>query len=200
MGALLKTSWGGFAGAPGSTTMFITNGVSEGDPPTSAALTSAAANVAAFFNSVKAFVQSGVTWSWSGSAPYVDTATGELLANVPYTPPATVTATGSGTVAAPAGASIRWVTDVVVAGRVLTGRTFLVPLVSTSYESNGSLVSTFLTSAQTAANTLVAAGNASSDYAFKIWHRPTGGAGGDQGEVMAASVKDIVAVLRSRRD
>lgn len=166
----------------------------------SSTLTSAVAAMRAFFQSHSAFIAGLVTISWDGIGIEKDVATGQLIGVTAYTPPASVACSGSGTCALPAGASVRWNTSTVVNGRMIRGRTFIVPLVSTSYESNGSLVSTYLTASIAAAAAVRTASLASGTWTRAIWHRPVGGAGGATGEVMSSSVKDIVAVLKSRRD
>lgn len=166
----------------------------------SSTLTSAVAAMRAFFQSHAAYIAGIVTISWDGVGIEKDTTTGTLIGVTAYTPPAAVTASGSGTVALPAGSSVRWNTSSVVNGRMIRGRTFIVPLVTTSYESNGSLTATYITASTAAAAQVRTSSLASGTWSRAIWHRPVNGAGGATGEVMSSSVKDVVAVLRSRRD
>lgn len=97
--------------------------------------------------------------------------------------------------AAPAGACITWLTNDIVGGRRLRGRTFLVPLGGGNYQSDGTLVPAALSLIQQMAVDLFTGCD------LAIWHRPTtsGGSDGSSGEVTGASVRDRVAVLSSRR-
>lgn len=200
VGVLFKSDWNGWSGAPGVTTMYITNGASYTDPPTSTALSAAATAVRTFFDGIKAYLPSMVTISWSGSAVMVNDDTGVLEDAVTYTPPATVTGTAVTAWAAPAGFSIRLNTADVVNGRALTGRIFIVPASGASTSTDGTLAPGCLTAAQSAINTLIAASEASSEWKLSVWHRPQSGTAGTHGLVHSASVKDVVAVLTSRRD
>jgi hypothetical protein len=196
----VKAVWSGFTGAPGTSTFYVGNPASLTVPIAPAALTSAVAAFRQFFNAMASQLAASVVISFDGSAKDLDTATGVLVSGNSYTPPSSVAGTGSSSVAAPAGASVRWRTASVYGGRLLTGRTFLVPLYAGAYEANGSLNATFLTQAQTASGVLTAASIASGTWRFIIWHRPQNGAGGATGDVASSTWKDEVAILRSRRD
>jgi hypothetical protein len=95
--------------------------------------------------------------------------------------------------AGPAGACINWLTNGVVEGRNVRGRTFLVPLFASAYETDGSLVTGTLTIIRNAATALVNAG------VLKIWSRPRTGIPGSSWLVVSSRVNDRVSVLTSRR-
>jgi hypothetical protein len=92
------------------------------------------------------------------------------------------------------GSCISWLTGAVHGTHQLRGRTFVVPLNSGSYDTDGSLTSTALNRARTAATALVASGE------FGVWGRPVAGANGLWSQALASNVRDKIAVLRSRRD
>jgi hypothetical protein len=110
--------------------------------------------------------------------------------------------------AAPSGAVVTWLTAQVLDGRRLRGRTFIVPLAGSKYQSDGSLDAATISVIQAAANQLISAQSSS----FVIWHRPFAGSpavgsraarpahDGGHAFVTSAVVHDFTAVLRSRRD
>jgi len=84
---------------------------------------------------------------------------------------------------------------VVVAGHRVVGRTFIAPILSNSFDTNGTLTSGVVTTLQNAANTLAASGHLS------IWHRPPviGSPGGSLAGIVSATVPDKTTSLSSRR-
>lgn len=197
--AIVKALWSGFNGAPGTSTFAIRDTAGTGSP-TSSQVTACVGAIRTFFNAFAATIQNGVSISFDGNGTIVNEVDGELKGSVAYTVPTVVSCSGSGTVAAPAGASIRWNTAGIRNGRRVRGRTFIVPLVATSYESNGTLTSTFLTTATTAATGLISAATSSASWSPCVWSRPVSGAGGFAWPFVTSSVKDEVAVLASRRN
>jgi len=116
-------------------------------------------------------------------------------------------ATG-GAYSAASGAVISWNTTAVVNSRRLRGRTFIVPLGGAQNEGNGTLSSAFLNSIRSNAATLIAA----SPGQMLVWSRPVEAGtftaagvavpprAGSSASVASATIRDKVAVLRSRRD
>lgn len=118
---------------------------------------------------------------------------------------------GTGAYAAQSGLVIDWLTSLVVDGRRRQGRTFIVPIIPSSFDSDGSLSSANVTQYTTYATTLIAA------YAgeMKVFVRPLAsqvavpgnippikartGHVGAAAQIISARVPDIVATLRSRR-
>lgn len=89
---------------------------------------------------------------------------------------------------------VRWLTDDVVNGRRVQGRTF-VPGITKNAIVSGELSASVLTAMQTAASAYADASG------LVIWHRPDdSGSGGSVHSVTAASVWNEFAVLRGRRD
>lgn len=193
------TRWDGFAGSPGFTNLHFRDFDTDTNPD-SAQVSSAINKVAGFFGAIAGLLPAAARLQVQREVDVLESTTGELLNSLNFTGtlnPIAGTATGS--VAGPAGAVVNWRTGNVRNGRRIRGRTFLVPLATTAYETDGSLVSSALNTIQTAATTLIGqTGNPD----FGVWARPSGPTATDGIWVVAtgASVPDMVAVLRSRRD
>lgn len=176
--------WTGFQGAPGYNVFY------RGDANV---ITS---NLRTFYDSVKGLLPAGVSVTVPNAGDLVDSATGELSGAWTTAINLTVTGTSAAVYAAPCGAICKWFTASIVNGRRLRGKTFLVPLTSAAYQSDGSILTTALTTLKTAADALVTAEAAN----LGVWHRPVAGAGGSWSPTTAATVPDRVSILRSRRD
>ena len=134
--------------------------------------------------------------------------TGEAIGSWATTPVAAVDNVGAGSYAAPVGLSISWVTGTFIGGRRVRGRTFIVPMVSSLFENDGTPTFATTSGLQGNGTTLIAAvpGN------MLVWHRPTpilDAQGNPTGEfnadgtgvaITSCTVADKAAVLRSRRD
>lgn len=88
---------------------------------------------------------------------------------------------------------VQWLTNVVVNGRVVRGRTYI-PGTSTANVTAGNLAPTVRSSFQTDANAFVAA-----CPSFRVWHRPTNKVGGVAVGVSAATCWGEFAIQRRRR-
>ena len=121
--------------------------------------------------------------------------TGELVDSWSADPVAVVNGGSGSKYAAPVGACVNWHTETVVGGRRLRGRTFLVPIESASFQTDGSLDNEARANLQGWADSLVSSESSS----FVVWHRGTG-SDGTFGLITAAQVPDKAVVLRSRRD
>jgi hypothetical protein len=149
-----------------------------------------------FLDTIKNNLPTSCTYTAPTNARIIAEATGDLIDVVPFATPSTNVTGGAGTgFAAPAGMSINWLTLTPGPSRLITGRTFMVPLDINSYQADGTLTTTALGLFQSAASALVVAGGGD----MVIWRRPVGGAGGSLAPVAAAKVNDRVSVLRSRR-
>ena len=183
-------TWTGFVGAPGYTSWFAD------DSGTPANLIT---GLKGFFDAMTPWLPTDVTVSVPDTYDELDETTGTLIASgtAPIAPGEFV---GERTevYSAPAGACVTWVTDDVVAGRRVRGRTFIVPLSSYATALDGSLGATALTDIRTAASDAITAMGG----AFCVWHRPTTAApaSGSAHPITSFNVRDRVAVLRSRRD
>lgn len=151
-----------------------------------------------FFSAIATLLPDDVTVQFPAEVEDINDQTGELTAILSVTPPASVTGSSTSSFAAPAGARVRWVTGAIVRGRRVIGTTFLVPITSAAYQTDGSLGSAQRTTILNAANALRTVAGAS----LAVWSRPstTGGSDGSAHGVISASVPEQVAILRSRRD
>lgn len=185
--------WGGWGGAPGFTNLHWSN---EGVYQT--AVDNGIAGMQQFVVDIASLLPDVVTLAVSSEVKEINEVTGALIA---LASPSTPAAGGSGSAGvevgpAPAGLCIAWGTGGVNRGRVVRGRTFVVPLSPFKYQSDGTLTAAAVTDAAAAATNW----RTSSAYESLIWSRPIDGAGGAAFPILSSNVRDKVAVLRSRRD
>lgn len=158
------------------------------------------AAIQAAFQARSVLFPAGTTITVPASGDTINDTTGALIGGWSVASTNTATMDGSPAAAAGVGACITWTTGGIVPGkkgpRRLRGRTFLVPLSTSTYESNGTLTSGALTGLQALADALKASGP------LGIWHRPSSltAADGNSYGVQSARVRDKVAYLSSRRD
>lgn len=183
--ARMRVTWQGWPGAPGYSNFYCE--AAAGALPL--------AQIRTFFDTVKSYLPAGLTLSFPGSGDIIDPATGNLSGAWSETAQTNVVGTGSGNYAGNAGAVVHWLTDSIVRGRRLRGRTFLVPLVTGAYDTLGSLGTTPLATLQSAASTLVGAASTP----LEVWSRPGPGYAGSQGTVTSSRVPDLAVSMRSRR-
>jgi hypothetical protein len=154
--------------------------------------------VRTWFDTIKTTLPTAVTIQFPTEMEEIDTATGDLVQALPIDVLTQVVGTTPGAFASPAGACVNWNTGHITNGRRLRGRTFLVPLAGTQYQTDGTLVDATRTTIVAASTTLV---SYQDNLVLAIWHRPvTGGSDGEAAQVDSASVTDKVSILRSRRD
>jgi hypothetical protein len=157
--------------------------------------TDATAALGTYFNAVKAFFPTAVSWAIPSSGDVVDENTGALTGAWTGGTAATVTGTVAGAYAAGTGYYVNWITGSVRNGRRFRGRTFMAPIVVSSYDTTGTIDNSFLAQMQTAASALATAG------VTVVWGRPSapGASDGVTHAVISAVVPDKVTSLRSRR-
>lgn len=183
----ITTLWNGAPGLPGYSRLHYMEDLDA------TAASAAAGALRFFFDSLKGYFPSDVTFSWDGVAEHFDIS-GALIGQVNYTVPATVTGNSTAVYSAASGAHINWNTTQFLNGRRVQGRTYLVPLASGTYDLNGSLGESFLFSVRGASATLIA-----EEQQLAV-------IGGSLGTVrvpcpvVSATIPDRVTVLRSRRD
>lgn len=119
---------------------------------------------------------------------------GNLLAVYPVTPPAAVVGTQTAAYNRAAGIRVDWGTGVIVSGRRLTGRTYLVPTTTGAFDSNGQVNSGTVTAVQASNATLLTALNSVGNLA--VWSRTHAAVH----DVTSSSVPAGGAILRGRRD
>lgn len=182
----IAVSWQGWPGAPGVSQHFQTGGIVQANIDA----------VRSFYNALVTLIPSGLTIQVPSIGDDIDDASGLIVGSWSVaTTPAVVTGTGAGAYAGNAGAVIHWQTALVVNRRRVRGRTFIVPLVSTAYDTAGSLSTAAQGVLQTAANGLIAALTPN----YCVWHRPSSFSTGQFASVASARVPDLAVSLRSRR-
>jgi hypothetical protein len=183
----VNVAWQNWPGAPGST-VFYGNSTSwvQGDVDA----------IRTFFDAIKQYLPSGLTITVPSSGDNIDDGTGDIVGTWSVaTPPIVVSGTGAGAYAGNAGAVVHWLTDDVVNGRRVRGRSFLVPLTSAAYDTGGSLIAGALTILSNAAAALVTA----TSLRMQVWHRPQPPAAGSSHPINGSRVPDLAVSLRSRR-
>lgn len=149
-----------------------------------------------FYESIKGIFPQGLSIQIPGSGDLIDVATGELAGSWSDAGANTVVATTAGGYAAGAGMRVEWKTAGIRNGRRVTGSTFLVPLLASSYSTTGALQSSVSGAVSTAAQALL---NDSANV-MHVWSRPSAAAGaGMSSAVISQEVTNTVSTLRSRR-
>jgi len=180
-----RVLWTNFPGAPGYTNFY-----------SSGTMSTIAPAIRSFFEAIKALLPTSVTLVYPNTVDQINEATGAITGSYAYTPAlANTTGTTAGIFSGATGAVVNWNTDTFINSRRVRGRSFLVPLSGSAFDTNGSLDDTKRGTIQTAAAALVTAGSG----AFVVWHRPTQFTSGSAAAMTSAFVPDLAAVLRSRR-
>lgn len=195
--AKVTINWTGLPGGPGYTNLYFTD-ISGPSTVDQTLVDSAVSKTDAFLTAVRTRLPTSIITQVSSTVEAVDETTGALVGFWTGTPAASAAGGGGGTYSAPVGAVVSWYTSTVRNSRRIRGRTFLVPLATTAYEADGSLLGTYITSLNAAAATLIATG-ASAELG--VWSRPSskGASDGDWALVTSFRVPDMAAVLTSRR-
>ena len=192
----LKTTFNGGEGGPGVATMYFLD------------VATAVESVYNFWNSQAGGMPAGTTIQVESEGDVLDDASGDVTGSWTQTAAAAIVTTSPVTYAAAAGAVISWRTGVVLDGRRLRGRTFVVPLPSIAFGTDGVLTDAEVASLQASANSLISTQSES----FVVWHRKFLGKAatstrparpahdGGHALVSSAQVPKRGAVLRSRRD
>jgi hypothetical protein len=188
--------WSGFLGAPGYSRFAVANLTDT------ASLNAAGESLRVFFDAIKAMIPNGTSILVQPQVDGYDMATGELVSSSSMTTaPATVTSAQTAQpYASGSGMFVSWNTSVIFNGHRVKGRTFLVPIVGSYFENDGSPLGVAVSNVQTAGNAL-ATGNAN----FSVWSRlysktpPITQIGGALAPVVSCTVKDVASGLRSRR-
>lgn len=150
--------------------------------------------VRAMFEAIKSYIPAAININFPGEMT-IHADDGTLTGTQVVSPaPAMVDCAGASVYSAASGARITWETAGIVAGRRVRGRTFLVPLVATVYDSDGTLASAFRTNLQTAATNMLGALTTAGQN-LVVWS-PTTSTIHDVG---SATIPDQATVLRSRR-
>lgn len=206
---IVRVIWNGAPGLPGYTNLAFNSTL--GGQPASSIVTAAEGAVHTWASSLQNYIAPGVELDVQQGVRVIDPVTGVLtgLVNADSAQPVVNSnATSSGFVGG-AGAVEEWHTGSIVGGRLLTGRTFIVPMNAQQF-FQGRLTSACQTALQTGANQLIT-DSAAAGAALGVWGRPrkayTNRKGvllparaGSFGVVSSVSVPATNALLRSRRD
>ena len=161
---------------------------------TQAAAQAAAARIRSFFLAMAPNLPDDVQINFDSEVLILDVA-GALTGVFAVTPPPVVNGSSSGAYSRATGARVDWSTGSIIAGRRLTGRTYIVPVVGASFDTEGVLNTTAKASIQAGADALLA--NLLTDgNQLLVWSRVHA----VTQVVQSASVPPAGAILRGRRD
>lgn len=146
------------------------------------------------------YVPTALTITMDSVVEVVTEATGQVTDELAVTPGAVITGTGAGAYAAGVGARLRWRTNGFRNGRRKVGTTYVVPTVSSAYETNGTLVSGMLTAFVTAGNAFLTNADAAGVDPI-IYSRPNDALAlaGDYDSITSVTAPDQVSWLTTRR-
>lgn len=185
----VRVSLDGFPGGPGVSTFYC----NAGDEA------SFRTQLGTFYGHLAGQMPGGMSYTVENAGEVIDEASGQAV-NA-WSVGSAITQTSSSPATAYAqgvGASVIWTTNAYHNGRRVRGRTFIVPILSTMFESNGTLESGYLGSLQAWATTLATSG------LMRVYSRPKGPvtaptSPGGSFVVSGSIVRDKAAVLTSRR-
>lgn len=184
--------WTGFPGAPGYNILHA-----SASGLLSTAVNNFVSGLDALAGALSALTTSAMHLQAEQVVKQLDPATGDLIS---LETASTATTAWSGAFSAlgggASGAVIGWKTTGVNRGRVVRGRTFVVPIARDEYDPDGTLLAGAITALNTAATNY----RTSAAYESVVWSRPRAGAGGAAFPITAHQVRDKAAILRSRRD
>jgi len=195
--AKVTINWTGFPGAPGFTNLYFKD-ITGGAAIDQATVDSAVTKTDAWLSAWKASIPNSVTTGVDPNVEAIEETTGQLQGFWTGTPAAASVGTGGTAYSAPSGAVVSWFTSTVRNGRRILGRSFMVPLSTTAYETDGTLVASKIATWNTASAALIGVGDPAE---FGIWSRPSASPGGDGEWALVTNhrIPDMAAILTSRR-
>jgi hypothetical protein len=186
----VRCAWTNFPGAPGLSTFYLADGSTD------------VTAIKTFFNAFKDDLPQGTVVTIPQAGDQIDVGTGKIVGSWSGTGGGTaLSVPAASAFSGSSGAMVRWQTGSVINGHRLSGRTYVVPIRGSDYDTNGSLSSAFTTTLQNAANALLGTLGAN----FLVYHRPQNttpsnpGSPGSVAAVTSALVPDLAVVMRSRR-
>lgn len=153
------------------------------------------ADLQTFFQAIKALIPTSCTITVPNTGDVLDASTGALTGTWTDAGGSTTTGTNAGAFAGGVGISVKWLTNGIVNGRRVNGRTFICPIAGGSFETDGTPQASTVSALQTPATALITA----TAPDFVVWHRPQGGGGGNPNAIVSALVRDTPSWLRTRR-
>lgn len=189
----VKLRWTGFTGAPGYTNLHF----DAPTEPTTLGAQSVYDAAHTFAANISSAIPSGVSITTEGGVEVIDQTNNQLITILSATTKPNAGGVQTAGYASSTGAVITWETGEVKNGRRVRGRTFVVPISSVHYQTDGTLTSGLITDLQDAAGALAGGG-----FNFGILSRPSisGAADGSFHTVSSGRVADKAAILTSRRD
>lgn len=192
----IRVALTGFIGAPGVNTFYALDAPALVEP------------LHAYYAAIISAFPDDVHVQIEGSGDILTDTTGVLTGAWGPNETAPLVGTSSGNYLAPAGWCVNWLTNDILDGKHVKGRTFHVPAAADIGSTNGTLNDLSIPTLSDAANalTVASAGN------MVVWHRPRLAQAADGSRkavtardgghaiVLGAQVRDKIAVLRSRRD
>lgn len=187
--AEMTMNWSGSVGGAGVSVFHLAV------PADQAAAQDAIADMRTFFTNIASLVPNEISWVPGSEVRILNTNTGELTGVFSVTPGSPISGGNVGGYNLAAGGRVDWTTGIIVGGRRLRGRTYVVPLAVASYSNVGQLLAATVTQLTTAATTFRndMAGGA---HPLQVWSRANGVAA----DVASVSIPPMGAILRSRRD
>ena len=194
----MRWNGGGIAGSAATTLHYSM----PGDALNQADVTNLALGLqTAISDGIRKVIPGSLTVAVSSEVQQLDVATGQIVGVMtPGNGTAAMAGQGTGPYGVAQGACITLQTAGFTRGRRVKGRLFIVPLAGDSYDTDGTLGGGAVNFLQASGNELVAPNGTGA--ALVVYSRPTKAApaGGLVHVVTAATVRDRVAILRSRRD
>lgn len=196
--AKVTIDWSGFPGGPGYTNLYLRDFTGSGAIDQTI-VDSAVTKVDALLTAMRTRIPTTVITGVSPTIEAIEETDGSLQGFWTGSPAAPAGGGGGSAYSAPSGACISWYTSTVRNNRRIRGRTFIVPLATSAYEADGSLLGTFLTAMNTALTAFVGTGAAAD---AGVWARPSGPGATDGQWALTTSFRlpDKAAILTSRRD
>lgn len=180
--------WGGIPGAPGYSVFYAPEA------------TDATASIKTFFTAIAGSLPNTLSITVPPAGDTINDANGEIVSAWTGTGAGIVPGGSSAAYASGTGAYVVWRTTGIVHGRRVKGHTFLCPLITTAYNSSGTIASATLTTLGAAAAALAGAGT------LNVWSRPVTVAtptipvrDGSSHAVVTGTVPQQVTSLRTRR-
>jgi len=189
----VQAVWGGWPGAPGYSNFYFLGDSIGAD------LNAITGAVRAFFASFTLGLPTPISIQVSPVVQQIDPVTGFLQTEkTASVTPAVIAGAGGANFSSPVGACVVWRTSATHAGHLIKGKTFIVPMATGAYDTDGTLLASRLAELRTAGSTLAAFTN-SAGSGLGVWTRPISHAGGGIADVSSATVNDRSAILRTRR-
>lgn len=180
--------WDGFAGAPGYSNFYHLATDPQGDDAQDAQ-----DDLYAFFLSLGGYYPNVARWTINPVWQAITDTAGTIVADGTVgTPEAVITGNSGAAFAGNSGYAIEWNTGVVVGGRRLKGRTYMVPAVGV-FDADGTLSAAALSAIDSAAETFLGG-----PPEWRVWHRPTATEEGSSSPITSVTIRDRAAILRSR--